>query len=65
MPYPVRVEGRRRASPKGGNREAALRASAVAMSYGDLNAGGGLGELDGGIERESLGTATCNLAAPR
>src|ERR1019366_4065477 len=33
VPYPVRYEGRRGASPKGGNRGAVLRVSAVAMSY--------------------------------
>jgi len=37
MPYPVRCEGRRRASPKGGNRGNVPRRSAVAKGYGDLN----------------------------
>ena len=37
--------------------------SAVAMSYGDLNAGSGLGKLDGGSERDGHGTAVGNLAA--
>jgi hypothetical protein len=37
MPCPVRCEGRRRASPKGGNRGNVLRRLAVASGYGDLN----------------------------
>jgi hypothetical protein len=36
-PYPVRCEGRCRASPKGGNRGNVPRRSAVARGYGDLN----------------------------
>jgi hypothetical protein len=46
----ARYEGRRRTSPKGGNRGAVLRVSAEAMSYGDLNGGNGLGKLDGGTD---------------
>jgi hypothetical protein len=34
---PARCEGRRRASPKGGNRGNVLGRSVVASGYGDLN----------------------------
>jgi hypothetical protein len=50
MPKQTRCEGRRRTSPKGGNRGAALRVSAEAMSYGVLNGDSGLGKLDGGTD---------------
>src|SRR6267154_5263372 len=53
MPYPVRCEGRRRASPKGGNRGVELRTSAGAMSYGDLNGGTGLGSSLAGPQGRS------------
>src|ERR1700674_1689793 len=57
MPYPVRCEGRRRASPKGGNRGVELGTSAGAVNYGDLNGGDGLGEFNGGTPRQIPGTA--------
>ena len=65
MPYPVRCEGRRRASPKGGNRGDELGSSAGAMNYGDLNGGDGHGELNSGTPRPTLGTAVCRCGAAK
>jgi hypothetical protein len=56
-------EGRRRASPKGGNRGAELRLSAVAMSYGDLNGGSRPGKLDGGTSSEIQGARACLIGS--
>jgi hypothetical protein len=46
MPKPARFEGRRRTSPKGGNRGNVLMKSAAAMSYGDLNGGDEVSGVD-------------------
>jgi hypothetical protein len=50
MPKPARFEGRRRTSPKGGNRGNLLMKSASAMSYGDLNGGNVVRGVDPGDE---------------
>ena len=50
MPYPTRIEGRWWASPKGGNRGAALRPQRVRWVIGDLNEDAGPGELDSGTD---------------
>jgi len=50
MSYPASFAGRRRASPKGGNRGAVLGGLAAALSYGDLNEGSRPGKLDGGTD---------------
>jgi hypothetical protein len=58
MPYPVRFEGRRRTSPKGGNRGNVLMRSAAAVSYGDLNGGNIVRGVDHGDECDAdSGTA--------
>ena len=57
LPYPASFEGRRRASPKGGNRGNVRRRSAAAMGYGDLNAGNEVRRVDHGDESDGDNTA--------
>jgi hypothetical protein len=47
---PAWFVGRRRTSPKGGNRGNVLTKSAAAMSYGDLNGGNVVRGVDHGDE---------------
>jgi len=60
----VRCEGRRRTSPKGGNRGKVLRRSATAMSYGDLNGGKDVGSVDYGDECAGHRATASSARAP-
>src|SRR5947209_10065670 len=64
MPYLARFEGRRRTSPKGGNRGNVLGRSAVAMSYGDLNGEKYVGSIDYGYECAGQSVMASNARAP-